>query len=74
MLHIPVEEDVDTDTIGGYVFYLLGHTPTVGEEVVIGAYKFSVLEVQGFRIARVKAVPLPPADDTEREGTDEQED
>ena len=74
MLHIPVEEDVDTDTIGGYVFYLLGHTPTVGEEVVIGAYKFSVLEVQGFRIARVNAVPLPPADDTEREGTDEQED
>ncbi len=72
MLHIPVEEDVDTDTIGGYVFYLLGHTPNVGEEVVIGSYKFSVLEVQGFRIARIKAVPMPPADDTEGEGTDEQ--
>lgn len=72
MLHIPVEEDVDTDTIGGYVFYLLGHTPNVGEEVVIGSYKFSVLEVQGFRIARIKAVPMPPADETEGEGTDEQ--
>ncbi len=74
MLHIPVEEDVDADTIGGYVFYLLGHTPNVGEEVVIGSYKFSVLEVQGFRIARIKAVPMPPADDTEGEGTDEQKD
>ena len=74
MLHIPVEEDVDTDTIGGYVFYLLGHTPNVGEEVVIGSYTFSVLEVQGFRIARIKAVPMPPADDTEGEGTDEQKD
>ena len=74
MLHIPVEEDVDTDTIGGYVFYLLGHTPNVGEEVVSGSYKFSVLEVQGFRIARIKAVPMPPADDTEGEGTDEQKD
>lgn len=74
MLHIPVEEDVDTDTIGGYVFYLLGHTPNVGEEVVIGSYKFSVLEVQGFRIARIKAVPMPSADDTEGEGTDEQKD
>lgn len=74
MLHIPVEEDVDTDTIGGYVFYLLGHTPNVGEEVVIGSYKFSVLEVQGFRIARIKAVPMPPADDTEGEETDEQKD
>ena len=74
MLHIPVEEDVDTDTIGGYVFYLLGHTPNVGEEVVIGSYKFSVLEVQGFRIARIKAVPMLPADDTEGEGTDEQKD
>lgn len=60
LLSIPVEEDVDTDTIGGYVFNLLGHTPSVKEEVVIGAYRFIVLEMQRFRIARLKAVPIPP--------------
>lgn len=59
LLHIPVEEDVDTDTIGGYVFNLLEHTPSVQEEVRIGTYRFIVLEVQRFRIARLKAVPLP---------------
>lgn len=57
LLHIPVEEDVDTDTIGGYIFNLLGHTASVREEVEIGNYRFIVLEIQGFRISRVKAVP-----------------
>ncbi|WP_288223952.1 hemolysin family protein [uncultured Megasphaera sp.] len=57
LLHIPVEEDVDTDTIGGYVFNLLGHTPSVGDRVRIGEYRFSVSEVRRFRIARLQAVP-----------------
>ncbi len=70
LLHIPVEEDVDTDTIGGYVFNLLGHTPTVQESVTIGSYRFIVLEVQRFRIARLKAVPIPPE---ERDGDGEGE-
>lgn len=73
LLHIPVEEDVDTDTIGGYVFYLLGHTPSVHEEVIIGTYRFSVLEMQGFRIARVKAVPMPHETPAEGEEADEEE-
>ena len=61
LLHIPVEDDVDTDTIGGYVFNALGHTPKVHDEVTIGAYCFTVLEMQRFRIVRLKAVPLPGA-------------
>ncbi|MFR7418864.1 hemolysin family protein [uncultured Megasphaera sp.] len=60
LLHIPVEEDVDTDTIGGYVFNALGHTPIVHDEVTIGNYRFEVLEMQRFRIVRLKAVPIPP--------------
>ncbi|WP_367881536.1 hemolysin family protein [uncultured Megasphaera sp.] len=61
LLHIPVEEDVDTDTIGGYVFNQLGHTPAVQESVTIGNYRFTVLEMQQFRIARVKAEAIAPA-------------
>lgn len=71
LLHIPVEEDVDTDTIGGYVFNLLGHTPSIGDTVSIGIYNFIVLEVSRFRIARLKAVPIP---ENEREESSEKSD
>lgn len=62
LLHIPVEEDVDTDTIGGYVFNLLGHTPSIGDAVSIGLYKFIVMEVSRFRIARLKAIVIPESE------------
>ena len=71
LLHIPVEEDVDTDTIGGYVFNVLGHTPVVKEEAIIGTYRFVVLEMQRFRIARLKAVPIPPEELPPPEGEGE---
>ena len=74
LLHIPVEEDVDTDTIGGYVFYLLGHTPSIGDSVTIGTYQFSVLEVQRFRIARVKAVVIAQPPQEEDEGESDEKD
>ncbi|WP_407716749.1 transporter associated domain-containing protein, partial [Megasphaera massiliensis] len=38
----------------------LGHTPIVHDEVTIGNYRFEVLEMQRFRIVRLKAVPIPP--------------
>ena len=72
LLHIPVEDDVDTDTIGGYVFNALGHTPKVHDEVTIGDYCFTVLEMQRFRIVRLKAIPLPKtAADGEDSGAEE---
>ena len=78
LLHLPIEEDVDTDTIGGYVFNLLGHTPSPQDTVTIGSYRFIVLEVQRFRIARLKAVPIPaaemPVQDAEGESDDGQGD
>ena len=58
LLQIPVEEDIDADTIGGYIFNMLGHTASVKEEVLLGGYRFIVMEVQGFRISRLKAVPV----------------
>ena len=74
LLHLPVEEDVDTDTIGGYIFTLLGHTPSVKEEVVIGNYRFIVLEMQRFRVARVKAMPLKPEELAQRQETAKEDD
>jgi CBS domain containing-hemolysin-like protein len=58
LLDIRLDEHAE-DTIGGYVFGLLGRRPEIGDVVHIGAYSFSVLQVTGFRIVRVHAKPLP---------------
>jgi len=59
LLHIDLEEH-EEDTIGGYIFGLLGRRPEIGDVVNIGEYSFSVLQVTGFRIVRVHAKALPP--------------
>ncbi len=56
-------EDHEEDTLGGYIFGLLGRRPELGDEVNIGDYCFSVLQVNGFRVVRVKAVPLKESGD-----------
>ncbi len=66
LLNIRLEEH-EEDTLGGYIFGLLGRRPEVGDEVNIGDYNFSVLQVNGFRVVRVKAAPLT-ADDEEPPG------
>jgi CBS domain containing-hemolysin-like protein len=53
-------EDHEEDTLGGYIFGVLGRRPETGDKVNIGDYSFEVLQVTGFRIVRVKAVPLFP--------------
>ena len=58
LLNIRLEEH-EEDTIGGYIFGILGRRPEIGDRVNIGDYSFSVLKVNGFRIVRVKATPLP---------------
>lgn len=50
--------DPEEDTIGGYVFGLLGRKPEVGDEVRIGGYAFKILKTEGFRVVRVQATPL----------------
>lgn len=66
ILHIELE-DHEEDTIGGYIFGLLGRKPEIGDTVNIGAYVFEVLKVNGFRIVRVRAkqLPEPSVDDDE---------
>lgn len=53
-----VLDEHEEDTIGGYVFGLLGRRPKKGDAVTIGNYRFTVLEVNGFRIVRLKATPI----------------
>ena len=58
--------DVDEDTIGGVIFGILERTPAVGDVITVDGYAFTVIEMQGYRIERVYAVPVPTdAEDAE---------
>lgn len=57
LLSIALDEH-EEDTIGGYMFGLLGRRPKVGDTVTIGNYRFTAIEVNGFRIVRLKATPI----------------
>ena len=68
LLNIPLEEH-EEDTIGGYIFGLLGRRPEVGDKVNIGEYEFIVLQINGFRVVRVKALPPAPNTPADKEET-----
>lgn len=53
----------EVDTIGGFVYTLLGHVPTQGETVTYDGLEISVERLEGQRIAKVritKRVPTEP--------------
>ncbi|HUP87210.1 MAG TPA: hemolysin family protein [Acidimicrobiales bacterium] len=58
----------DWDTIGGFVFNLLGHVPTEGEGVEHDGYRLVAEKVQGRRIGRVRILrvpaPVPSSDES----------
>lgn len=61
-LNIRLDEH-EEDTLGGYIFGMLGRQPAKGDMVDIGDYHFKILKTEGFRILRVSANPAgPPAD------------
>jgi CBS domain containing-hemolysin-like protein len=54
----------DWDTVGGFVFNLLGHVPTDGEAVEHDGHRLIAEKVQGRRIGRVRIVKVPsPAEE-----------
>lgn len=60
ILHLSFD-DAEEDTVGGYVFGLLGRQPQVGDAVALGDYIFKVIEAEGFRVLRVQVAQLPVA-------------
>ena len=58
-------ESEDFNTIGGYVFGLLGRTPVLDDEVTFQGLQARVVELDGRRIARLV---LSPVRDLESEG------
>lgn len=46
-------------TIAGYVIDRLGHIPKIGESVEAGGFRFEIIDMDGLRIDRILATPLP---------------
>ncbi len=52
----------ESDTLGGYVFELLGRKPEIGDEVTNNGYTLRVEELDNLRIARVRVLHHKNAD------------
>lgn len=60
--NIALPEDPAYATVGGFVMDQLGFIPRGGESFEYGGYRFSVTEMEGRRVARVKIQRLRPPD------------
>ena len=64
--NITVPEDPAYATVGGFVLDQLGFIPKGGESFEYGNHRFTVMEMDGKRVARVKIQWLRPAVDTKK--------
>ncbi|MBA3275354.1 MAG: HlyC/CorC family transporter [Chloroflexia bacterium] len=64
-----LDEGYDVETLGGYVFFVLGRPALVGDEVTApGGQRFVVEAMEGLRVSRVQVVPADYVEpDEERE-------
>ena len=72
-LNIVSEEETQPDTIGGLVFELLGHQPSVGEIARYDGLELRVEATDGRRVQKVRLTQTPPAPapETENAGASE---
>ncbi|MDX1973486.1 MAG: transporter associated domain-containing protein [Candidatus Sumerlaeia bacterium] len=56
-------ERENCDTLGGYIYYVLGRPPRRGEELDINGWKLRVTAVDDFRIRRLSLTPPKPAEE-----------
>ncbi len=53
-LELDVPEDEDYDTVGGFVFFVLGHIPELNETFDFGDLRVTVTDVERTRVKRVR--------------------
>jgi putative hemolysin len=64
--HISLPEDPAYATVGGFVLDQLGFIPKGGESFEYGTWRFTVVEMDGKRVARVKIQRIRPATDASK--------
>ena len=71
---INIENTFHADTVGGWTAEKLEKVPEVGDSFSLEGHKFTVMEMDGFRVTRIKVEKLPPeepANDSEEAQTKE---
>ena len=66
---ITLPEDSAYATVGGFVLDQLGFIPRGGENFEFGGHRFTVVEMDGRRVARVKVQKTPPTSEIANETT-----
>ncbi|MFL6429302.1 MAG: hemolysin family protein [Acidobacteriaceae bacterium] len=58
-MHWYLPRDGGVETLAGFLLTQLGHIPTEGESVDFGGRRYTVAEMSGHRISRVRIEPVP---------------
>ena len=68
-LNFGAADELDVETVGGYVFHRLGRVAELGDEVILpDGERLRVEELDGLRISRVRVLPpAPPEPEQEQE-------
>ncbi len=66
--NITLPEDPAYATVGGFVLDQLGFIPRGGENFEYGGYRFTVIEMDGKRVARVKIERIRPVTEVQKAG------
>jgi CBS domain containing-hemolysin-like protein len=65
-IDLPIPDGSAYETVGGYVMAMLGRVPAVGDEVDLPGVVLKVERMDGRRVDRVRAIPVPMATVEER--------
>jgi putative hemolysin len=59
LLGLPLPRDRENHTLAGFVLEQLQHLPRIGESVTVDGWRLEVVDMDGRRIDRVEATPVP---------------
>jgi CBS domain containing-hemolysin-like protein len=62
-MHWHLPRDAGVETLAGFLLTRLGHIPVAGESVDFEGRRYTVAEMSGRRIARVRIEPIPAAEE-----------
>jgi CBS domain containing-hemolysin-like protein len=62
-MHWDLPRDGGVETLAGFMLMQLGHIPAVGESVVYGGRRLTVIEMDLRRIARIRVEPAPATEE-----------
>ena len=64
--------EYDTDTVGGWAGEMLEKVPEAGDSFTLGRHRFTVTEMDGFRVTRVQVTELPEEEEEKEEKPEEE--